>query len=80
MTTKCQACRTNDRVWTWQPFGPDETTLCFTTLGSHYRGFPAIGICDTCRTRVINGRPALLFTYKNTNYFSLNGEIKEGPF
>jgi hypothetical protein len=80
MPSKCQNCRTNDTVWAWQPFGPDETIYCFTTLGSHYRGFPAIGICDDCRNDVLNGMPGVLFTYKKVGYCALDGKITESPF
>ena len=80
MASKCNACRTNDRVWTWQPFGPDESILCFTTLGSHYRGFPAIGICATCKDDVIKGNPGVIFLYKNQAYYALDHTIEEAPF
>lgn len=65
---------------TWQPFGPDDKIASFTTIGSHYRGFAAIPICDTCKTAVETGTPGVIFTHKRIGYIALNGEIKETPF
>jgi hypothetical protein len=45
-----------------QPFGPDEQ-IVFTTPGSHYRGFPAIGVCDSCKQNIQAGRGAT-FRYR----------------
>jgi hypothetical protein len=47
----CELCvregraKTNDAAWAWQPFGPDKQPS-YTLLGSHYRGFQVIKICD----------------------------------
>jgi len=78
--SKCQACGLKDSVWAWQPFGPDESILCFTTEGCHYRGFPVIKICDDCKRDIVKGNPGVVFTYKHQGYFALDGEVKESPF
>ena len=80
MASKCNSCKQNDTVWAWQPFGPDESIYCFTALGHHYRGFPAVGICDDCKETVLAGIPGVIFTYKNKGYYALAGEVKEAPF
>lgn len=54
---KCTAVECRDfAVWGWQPFGPDfDNRLTFTTLGSHYRGFPVIKVCDECKRKIEDG-------------------------
>ena len=78
--SKCRSCKTNESVHTWQPFGPDDSILCFTRPGYHYRGFPAIGICEDCKNNVENGNPGVIFTYKKTGYYALDHQVKETPF
>ena len=51
---KCERCKRMNKetigeaLWAWQPFGPDEQPS-YSLLGSHYRGFPVIKICDDCK-------------------------------
>ncbi len=64
--TKCAVCKTAEREWTWQPWGPGEGHV-FTTPGSHYRGFAAIPVCDACKERIEAGA-AVTFTYKRQQF------------
>lgn len=65
---KCQICKQNERTWTWQPFGPDESpTGSFSVPGSHYRGFPTIGVCDDCKENIENGVETH-YTYRGQEY------------
>ena len=64
---KCHVCQNNVAEWAWQPFGPSEDADCFTALGSHYRGFPVIKICDDCKQRYQSGEP-LVFVYRGLWY------------
>ena len=69
---KCQVCRHADAEWSWQPFGPDENPLSFALIGSHYRGFPVVKVCDFCKREAIEncvetGTP-VRFTLKETEY------------
>jgi hypothetical protein len=60
----CQVCESREAVWAFQPFGPDPETLTFTTLGSHYRGFPPIvKVCDGCKVVIQRGQ-AITYRYK----------------
>lgn len=73
----CQLCR-NPKIsaaWAWQPFGPKDSVICFTPVGSHYAGFPAIKICDDCYQDIIhspdgvyrvNGRHSYYFIVRNS--------------
>ena len=70
---KCAICKGKsseraDREWTWQPFGPDESPLCFTLPGSHYRGFPAIPVCGFCQREKIEMGEVVFFRYKGVEY------------
>ena len=47
---KCKFCGAA-AGWSWQPNGPGEV-LTFTTLGSHYRGFAVIKVCDACKAQI----------------------------
>ena len=64
---KCRVCKENDGTWAWQPFGPNDTPDSFTLLGSHYRGFAVIKICDNCKRRFQTGA-SLVFTYQYVLY------------
>lgn len=44
---KCQVCKKNEAIWAAQFIGEDVPT--FSTLGSHYRGFPVVKVCDICK-------------------------------
>jgi hypothetical protein len=47
---KCKYCG-KEAIWACQPYGPDEDTT-FALLGSHYRGFTVIPVCDECKERI----------------------------
>lgn len=64
---KCQICKQQEQDWTWQPFGPNETAICFVTPGNHYRGFTAVGCCDACKDRIEAGE-AVTFKYCGSSY------------
>jgi DNA-binding XRE family transcriptional regulator len=71
---KCKVCKTTEAVWAWQPFGPNETPLCFTTLGSHYRGFPVIKVCDDCHSDIKWGVP-VEFEYRVSTYMADDARV-----
>lgn len=62
-TMKCQICKQHDRDWSWQPLGPDDSPYTFALPGSHYRGFPVIGVCDWCKAK-IERKEAVSFIYR----------------
>jgi hypothetical protein len=63
--SKCTICKERAREWTWQPFGPDTSHLSFTTPGSHYRGFPALAVCEYCKRLIeMGGKGSIIFRYK----------------
>lgn len=70
---KCQCCG-QEADWAWQPCGPDESIASFTTLGSHYRGFLVVKVCDDCKGRVERGE-RVRFTYRGGEYQLNNGAI-----
>jgi hypothetical protein len=69
--TKCAICGKSDSpdgMAIWQPFGPHERVRdAFEFPGFHYRGFPALHVCDACRNRVMTGHK-VQFYYKGTTY------------
>jgi len=66
---KCEVCKQSEAEWAWQPFGPDENPRTFTTLGSHYRGFPVLAICNHCEYKISNKfEHDTHFTYKSRCY------------
>ena len=76
---KCKLCREREAEWAWQPFGPDEEVASFSFLGSHYRGFPVIKVCDPCkqdieRTLAVGG--SIVFSYKNKLYRATADDVK----
>lgn len=73
---KCQLCRKEEAIWAWQPFGPDSDSRSFASLGSHYRGFPVIKICDTCKGRIAYGKQLIVFTYKNRTFSVINDAVE----
>lgn len=73
---KCQSCKGDQAVWAWQPFGPDDSPFTFTALGSHYRGFPVIKICDSCYRLVAKDGAALRFAYKGREYECYEGDVR----
>lgn len=77
---KCKVCNENkDYLNSWQPFGPSDSTLCFSLAGSHYRGFPTIKCCDDCKKLLENGE-SVTFTYKGRIYVANDLTVKESPF
>ena len=78
--SRCQCCRVNESEWAWQPFGPDDKITSFSVPGYHYRGFPALKICNDCKVDVENGHPGVVFTYKHVGYYAYNHIVKETPF
>ena len=80
MDRKCLCCGEEEAIWAWQPFGPGEDIMCFSGLGSHYRGFPVIAVGDDCKQDVEDGRPGVIFTYKRVGYVALDGRLEETPF
>jgi len=82
MYPKCAICRHARTIHAFQPFGPDDKPL-FTALGSHYRGFPVIPVCDECKQRILSGAP-YSFTYQGDIYTAsaqyTDGKIVKSPF
>ena len=76
--TKCEACKINEATWAWQPFGPGEQAYVFTTLGSHYRGFPVIKVCADCQKDAAEGLP-IEFDYKDTHYIGNTEAVHAVP-
>lgn len=74
---KCQACKEQEVAWAWQPFGPDEKPDCYTLLGSHYRGFPVIKVCDTCKSAFKTGDFPVTFAYKGHQFVGKEHEVRE---
>lgn len=44
---KCQKCQTGEAIWARQEVVTGRP--CFTLLGSHYRGWTVIKVCDDCK-------------------------------
>jgi hypothetical protein len=65
---KCKICKREEAIWACQPYGPDNG-MTFTTLGSHYRGFYMLPLCDECKERIAAMTPATLLAAQ------YNGEI-----
>ena len=76
---KCQACkRQESELWAWQPFGPGEDIrTMFMVPGSHYRGFPIIKVCDSCKNDFEHGDFAVRFEYKGHKYIGENHQVRE---
>jgi len=45
--TKCQECKKNEAEYAKQYIASDEPT--YSTLGSHYRGFKVVKVCEDCK-------------------------------
>lgn len=63
---RCVRCKSPEAIWAVQPWGPDER-VTVTTLGSHYRGFPVIKLCDECLQTLRSGKK-IIVTYKKRQY------------
>jgi hypothetical protein len=58
---KCAVCGNDDATWAWQPWGPDvDVKRAFVLLGSHYRGFPTVKVCELCKQEIQDGKPVLV--------------------
>lgn len=83
---KCQCCKQEYAVDAWQPFGPSETVDCFTGIGSHYRGFPVIKVCDACHTKISQAvhesdkYGGFHFTYSDIPFVVVKNEVTKSPF
>ena len=47
----CESCKQRLAEWAVQYVGADKPTV--TTLGSHYRGFKVLRICDKCKEDLV---------------------------
>ena len=66
------------------PSDPATTTTALL-LGSHYRGFPVIKVCDDCRTRILATLTdpfanQVAFNCQHNGYYVHKGQLKETPF
>lgn len=82
---KCAICHAKPIDMTWQPCGPDESTTCFVTPGSHFRGFPAIGVCADCRDQITAAlttpnAPDVAFIWKGSPYMATITGVVACPF
>ncbi len=75
---KCQICKIDKVEWAWQPFGPAEDAFLFTFLGSHYRGFAIIKVCNDCRNIIQKNEP-IDFYYQGHHYIGNLNDIREVP-
>jgi hypothetical protein len=73
---KCHACHQEEAQWAWQPFGPDETPESFQLLGSHYRGFPVVKVCSTCKSAFQTGDFVVRFTYKGHRFVAKDHTVQ----
>ena len=73
---KCHSCHEQEAQWAWQPFGPDETPESFQLLGSHYRGFPVIKVCSTCKSAFQTGDFVVRFTYKGHRFLAKDHTVQ----
>jgi len=73
--TKCRICKEREAEWSWQPFGPaKDSRETFTVPGWHYRGFPVIPVCETCKDKIQAGE-TVQFDYKRTTYTCIEDEV-----
>ena len=73
---KCHTCHQEEAHWAWQPFGPDETPDSFQLLGSHYRGFPVVKVCSTCKSAFQTGDFVVRFTYKGYRFLAKDHQVQ----
>jgi hypothetical protein len=74
---KCGICHNEEVIWTMQPDGPGEDII-FAFPGSHYRGFMAVNVCDTCHDVVLRGE-RVVFTYRGIRYAIEQRTLKPLP-
>lgn len=76
---RCASCRQRTHEYdTWQPFGPDTSVATCTTPGSHYRGFPALALCWSCRNALDRGEQ-ISFAYRGEHYIADAGQNRVWP-
>lgn len=63
-----------DYEWAWQPFGPDQSVMCFSRLGHHYRGFPVVKVTEEQR-KTIRAGSRFEFKYKTKRYIAESGIV-----
>jgi hypothetical protein len=73
---KCHACHEEEAHWAWQPFGPDKTPESFQLLGSHYRGFPVVKVCSSCKSAFQTGDFVVRFTYKGYRFIATDHQVQ----
>ena len=73
---KCHACHQGGAGWAWQPFGPDTTPDSFQLLGSHYRGFPVIKVCSSCKSAFQTGDFVVRFTCKGHRFVARDHTVQ----
>jgi hypothetical protein len=66
---KCRVCKEQMIQWAWQPLGPGKDNDTFMLPGHHYRGFPVLGICDSCKQNIARGGE-VKYTYKGQQYIA----------
>ncbi len=67
--------RTND--WyecTAREASAEDSRETFTVPGWHYRGFPAIPLCDQCKEKIQAGE-TVQFSYKGVTYTCIDDEV-----
>lgn len=64
----------DNKIWAWQPFGPDESIMSFSLAGNHYRGFPVVKVTDEEKQQIERGE-RFEFTFKKTRYILDNNVI-----
>lgn len=74
--TKCRICGARSD-WSWQPFGPDAEAprAGFTAPGWHYRGFPIVPVCESCKRDIEHDMP-VAFTLKGWRYVVEGDEVR----
>lgn len=75
---KCETCHAQEAIWAWHPFGPGEDH-CFTTLGSHYRGWIVIKVCDECKNQIEDGLPMNFVVHGKQMIGNRSSDILEIP-
>ena len=48
---KCRVCKQEEAIWAMQYIGEDVPT--FSRIGSHYRGFGVVKLCDNCKKAIL---------------------------
>jgi hypothetical protein len=74
--TKCRICGAVAN-WSWQPFGPaaEAPRSGFTRSGWHYRGFPVVPVCESCK-RDIEHDVSVAFAWRGQHYALVGDEVQ----